>query len=60
MDSSGISAMVQLFKRVRIGQGEVKLANIRPEVSRVFALLRLNRVFEVHESADDAVESFEA
>ena len=60
MDSSGIAAMVQLFKRVRIGHGDVKLANIRPEVSRVLELLRLDRVFEVHASTDDAVESFGA
>ena len=58
MDSSGISAMVQLFKRVRIGHGDVKLSNIRPEVSKVLELLRLNRVFEIHETTTAAVDSF--
>ncbi|MEN9646943.1 MAG: hypothetical protein RL238_3612 [Actinomycetota bacterium] len=58
IDSSGISSIVHLFKRVRIGHGDVKLAAIRPEVLKVLTLIRLDRVFEIHGDVDTARASF--
>ncbi len=58
MDSSGLAALVRLFKRVRIGEGDVKLCGVRPEVLKIFELTRLNRVFDIFETRAEAVESF--
>ena len=58
MDSSGLAAFVRLFKRVRIGKGDVRLCGLRPEVLKIFELTRLNRVFDIFETRDEAVESF--
>jgi anti-sigma B factor antagonist len=59
MDSSGISAIVNLFKRVRIGQGDVKLCNLSAEIMRVFELTRLNRVFDIYDDRAAAINSYE-
>jgi anti-sigma B factor antagonist len=58
IDSSGISSIVHLFKRVRIGHGDVKLAAVRPEVLKVLTLIRLDRVFEIHIDVATARESY--
>lgn len=58
MDSSGLASLVQLFKRVRIGHGDVRLCGLQPEVSRVFELTRLHRVFDVFPDRAAAVSSF--
>ncbi len=58
MDSSGIAALVNLFKRVRIGAGDVKLCGLQEEVAKVFELTRLNRVFDIFEARAEAVASF--
>ena len=58
IDSSGLAAFVRLFKRVRIGEGDVRLCGLRPEVSKIFELTRLNRVFDIFETCAEAVESF--
>ena len=58
MDSSGLAAFVRLFKRVRIGKGDVRLCGLRPEVLKIFELTRLNRVFDIFETRDEAVDSF--
>jgi len=58
MDSSGLAAFVRLFKRVRIGEGDVRLCGLRPEVSKIMELTRLNRVFDIFETRAEAVESF--
>lgn len=58
MDSSGIAALVNLFKRVRIGAGDVKLCGLQEEVAKIFELTRLNRVFDIFEARTEAVASF--
>ena len=58
MDSSGIAAMVSLFKRVRIGAGDVKLSGLTDEVMKVFQLTRLDRVFDIFDNRADALASF--
>ncbi len=58
MDSAGLATLVQLFKRVRIGEGDVRLAGLQPDVRRVFELVRLTRVFDVYDDAASAVASY--
>lgn len=60
IDSSGVGAIVGLFKRVRTLQGDVKIAQLRGQPAEIFKLLRLNRAFEIFESIDQAVERFSA
>ena len=59
MDSAGLATLVQLFKRVRIGEGDVRLAGLQPDVLRVFQLVRLTRVFDVYDTPDAAVASYQ-
>ena len=58
MDSSGLATLVQLFKRVRIGEGDVRLCGLQPKVQRVFELIRLDRVFDSFPDRADAVASY--
>lgn len=58
MDSSGISALVNLYKRVRIGEGDVKLCNMNEEIAKIFNLTKLNRVFDIYGDSAEAVSSF--
>ena len=58
VDSPGLLAFVRLFKRVRTGNGEVKLCSMTPEVLHTFELTRLNKVFPIFETVAAAVESF--
>ena len=58
MDSSGLAALVQLFKRVRIGEGDVRICALQPAVLRVFELVRLTRVFQLFDTAEEACSSY--
>ena len=60
IDSSGVGAIVSLFKRVRTLQGDVKIARLAGQPSEIFNLLRLNRAFEIFDSVDAAVARFSA
>lgn len=60
IDSSGVGAIVSLFKRVRTLQGDVKIARLRGQPAEIFKLLRLDRAFEIFDSVDAAVDRFHA
>jgi anti-sigma B factor antagonist len=54
VDSTGLAALVRLYRRVRIGEGDVRLARVPPSVASVLELTRLNRVFDIFPSAAEA------
>jgi len=58
MDSSGLAALTKLYKRIRIGRGDVRLCHLRPEMRRIMELTRLDRVFEIYDDRQAAIASF--
>jgi len=58
MDSSGLATLVKLFKRIRIGHGDVKLVGLRSEILKIFQLTRLDRVFDMCENQSEAIARF--
>jgi anti-sigma B factor antagonist len=44
LDSSGVGALVSLYKRVRASGGEVVIVGLRDQPLAIFRLLRLDRV----------------
>jgi anti-sigma B factor antagonist len=59
IDSSGVGAIVSLFKRVRTLQGDVKIARLQGQPPEIFKLLRLDRAFEIFKTIDEAVDRFQ-
>ncbi|MEM1384450.1 MAG: STAS domain-containing protein [Pseudomonadota bacterium] len=53
IDSSGLGALVGIYKLVN-GRGSLELACLGPAVEKVFALTRMNRVFEIHDAVPAA------
>ncbi len=58
IDGTGLAELVNFFKRVRIGPGDVRLCGFPTWVTVMFAMTRLNKVFAKFESRDAAVASF--
>ncbi len=57
VDSAGLAALVRLYKRVRIGEGDVRLASVPAPVLEILDLTRLNRVFDIFPTAAEAARS---
>ena len=57
VDSAGLGALVRLYKRVRLGEGDVRLANVSPGVMQVLDLTRLSRVFDTFPTSQEAAAS---
>ncbi len=58
MDSSGLAALARLYKRIRIGNGDVRLCSLRSDMQRIIELTRFDRVFDIFDSREAAVASF--
>jgi anti-sigma B factor antagonist len=57
VDSSGVGALVSLYKRVRASGGQVEFINVTGQPLVIFKLLRLDVVFELNQPAAAAEES---
>ena len=58
IDSSGVGAIISLYKRLRLKGGDVGIARLRGQPKEIFRLLRLDRAFELYETLEQAQERF--
>lgn len=59
LDSSGMAVAVSLLKRSRMAGGDVKLVPPRLiEAQRILHLTKLDRVFDMADSAESAIQQF--
>jgi len=58
MSSSALGMLITLHKRIREKNGQLKLCNIQPAIYEVFVITRLNEIFDIHQSLQQALEGF--
>jgi anti-sigma B factor antagonist len=58
LSSAALGMLINLQKEVGKQHGALKLADIRPQIYEVFKITRLSKLFEIHESVDDALAKF--
>jgi anti-sigma B factor antagonist len=55
MDSSGLSVLVSVMKRMEDADGRLAIVGTRDPVLKVFTVTGLDRVFAIHGSLDEIV-----
>jgi anti-sigma B factor antagonist len=58
IDSSGLGTMVRALTSVRQARGEMKLCNVPEHVRKLLEVLHLTKLFETHESEEQAIAAF--
>ena len=58
LSSVALGMLLSLQKLVGEQKGEMKLAGIQPNIREVFTLTRLDKVFDIYDTAEDAVVTF--
>ena len=56
IDSSGLGVLVSILKKVG-EKGEVRLCGLRENIKSLFQLTRLDKVFDIYHSREEAVDS---
>jgi anti-sigma B factor antagonist len=58
LSSAALGKLITLDKKVKSRKGELRLSNIRPEIYEVFAITKLNKLFNIKDDEADALASF--
>jgi anti-sigma B factor antagonist len=58
IDSAGVEMLLKCLEKVMRLDGDLKLAGLTPEASIILELTRVDRLFEIFASVDEAVDSF--
>ena len=56
-DSTGVSVLVTAYHRARAAATPLALAGMNPDITRVFRVIGLDRVFSSYDSVDAAVKA---
>ncbi len=58
LSSAALGKLITLDKKVKAHNGTLKLCNIRPEIYEVFAITKLNKLFDIKDDEADALADF--
>lgn len=57
INSSGLGALISVFKELRMIKGRLTLSNLAPYVREIFDITQLAHIFEIHETEQAAFAS---
>ncbi|MGC9455005.1 MAG: STAS domain-containing protein [Phycisphaerae bacterium] len=57
MSSSALGMLITVHKHIREKDGSLRLCNIQSSIYEVFVITRLNEIFQIAKSREEAVES---
>ena len=58
LSSAALGTLITINNKIRGKDGQLRLANIDPRIYEVFVITKLNRLFQIHDNADQAIASF--
>jgi anti-sigma B factor antagonist len=58
LSSAALGTLITINNRVRTLKGQLRLSNIDPNIYQVFQITKLNKLFDIHDTADKARGTF--
>jgi anti-sigma B factor antagonist len=58
IDSSGLATLVEMLKKTRLYGGNLRLSNLAPKVKSLFEITKLEKLFEIFETEEEAAAGF--
>jgi len=58
IDSSGLATLVEILKNFRVYGGKLKLSNLSNKVKSLFEITKLEKLFDISETEEEAVKAF--
>lgn len=59
LSSAALGTLITINNKVRQKDGQLRLANIDPQIYEVFIITKLNKLFHIHDSTEEAIQSFQ-
>ncbi len=58
LSSAALGTLITINNKIRGKDGQLRLADIDPQIYEVFVITKLNKLFQIHDSAEQALASF--
>lgn len=58
LSSAALGTLITINNKIRQKGGQLRLANIDPQIYEVFVITKLNKLFQIHDDSDAAIASF--
>jgi anti-sigma B factor antagonist len=58
LSSAALGALITVRNKINAKSGQLRLADIDPQIYEVFVITKLNKLFEIHPTAAEAIQSF--
>jgi len=58
LSSAALGMLINANKRIKEKNGQLRLANIKPQILEVFVITKLNKLFKIHSTRAEALASF--
>ena len=57
LSSAALGTLITIHNKMKAKKGELRLANIDPQIYEVFVITKLNKLFEIHDDSAAAIAS---
>ncbi|MCG6158072.1 STAS domain-containing protein [Rubinisphaera margarita] len=58
LSSAALGKLITMDKKVKGAGGKLRLCAIRPDIYEVFAITKLNKLFDIKDTQEDALQGF--
>ena len=58
LSSAALGKLITMDKKVKANSGKLRLCSIRKDIYEVFAITKLNKLFDIKETQEDALQGF--
>lgn len=59
LSSAALGMLINISNRIKKKNGQLRLANIKPQILEVFVITKLNKLFRILPTRDEALASFD-
>jgi len=59
LSSAALGALITINNKVKEKEGQLRLSNIAGQIYEVFVITRLNKLFEIYPTEEEALKSFD-
>jgi len=60
LSSAALGTMITINSKIRAKSGDLRLADIDPQIYEVFVITKLNKLFNIHDTTGEAIEVLKA
>jgi len=57
LSSAALGTLITIHNKVKSKGGSLRLSNIDPQIYEVFVITKLNKLFEIHDTSENAIAS---